>query len=268
MLKFGRRYVVVRPLRARRTPDTGAPAHNLPPNGFTLGVLIADAAQSTATSDSKTLILPVADGFRGDASGLLWTIILVGFATAALVQFGKDFFSWRSNFQRHRVHDWIERRWGQVTPAVVAALWEGNPTASDRKAIPEAIRQLETLASADRVESVRTFSYTLAAYSLPAEELLGQLASVAEVVVSAPDQFPELFGVFSGGEGDRIQSDVRLYVKACRARREPEPVNKSSTGSDRTVEHGVTPNTPAGWQTKGAPEVPPEDSLAEERYGD
>jgi hypothetical protein len=168
---------------------------------------------------SQGIVLPVAHGLRGDPSGLFWTVLLVGVATAALVQFGKDFLPWRFRRQRRWVREWIKRRWGQVPFAVVKALTPTTNEGTDQAAVSRARAQLERLAAADNPDD-ESLS-TLAAYSLPVERLLGQLASVAEVVVAAPDKYPELFAVLAAGASE-TQSDVAEYVRLCKTRR-PAP---------------------------------------------
>src|SRR4051812_9779568 len=93
---------------------------NLIPSQLSISGLLAQAAAKT---DLREVLLPVSAGFRNNPSGLIWTIVLVGFGTAALVQFAKDFFGVRSRFHRRWVHDWVERRSNQVTATVTSSLF-------------------------------------------------------------------------------------------------------------------------------------------------
>src|SRR2546429_8861017 len=93
--------------------------------------------------------VPLPSSFRGDPAGLFWVIVIVGFATAAFVQWAKDFFGWRRRFHAKTVRGWLRQR---------------NPRAE------KAVQELELLAGAERDERFRR-EPRLPAYSLPAEQL-------------------------------------------------------------------------------------------------
>jgi hypothetical protein len=136
---------------------------------------------------------------------------LVGFITASLLQWAKDFLHWRRNFQAKMVFWWVIRRARRINREVIEHLrLESSIGVAER-----AYEQLENLAGAELDTEKTKYSRfkpdALAAYSLPAEQLCGQLAAAAELVVAAPEKFPELFGVLTTGSAIPAQ-DFREYI--------------------------------------------------------
>jgi hypothetical protein len=76
-----------------------------------------------------------------------------------------------------------------------------------------ALGQLEALAGGELQRSFEygnRVTYTLRAYSLPAELLCGQLAAAAELAVAAPEKFPELFVVLIASSAPQVLSALAM----------------------------------------------------------
>lgn len=142
--------------------------------------------------------VPLPSSFRGDPVGLFWVIVIVGFATAAFVQWAKDFFGWRRRFHAKTVRDWLRQR---------------NPR------VENAVQELEILAGAENDERFREPRHRLPAYSLPAEQLCGQIASAAEVAVAMPNRYRDLFSALVLQRGFISPEEIDDYVVASQIRR-------------------------------------------------
>ena len=201
----------------------------------------------SAARDSANLI-PLPDAFRGNPGGLVWAVVLVGFATAGFVQWTKELTRWRHNFHRGVVHDWVTRRRGSVPEDVINAIRPPDPEkkGSSESPVRKAIDQLELLSGGDALDSDARDS--LPAYSLSAEELCGQLASAAEVTVAAPDRFPELFSVFAGGTSSLTAAEFARYVTTCRTRHQELAQNAPNTIYKKPPETPFNPETSATEQ--------------------
>jgi hypothetical protein len=179
---------------------------------------VAYSSVAQVQNDSaKAILLPAT--FRENRSELVWVVLLVAFATAGLVQTLKELTGWRHNFHRSTVRGWVSARVRDVPARIVKALHPSleSMTAETSPSRPqEAIRQLERLSGGDALDDEGRDA--LAAYSLSAEELGGQLASAAEVTVAAPDRFAELFGAFAGSLSSIPADDFARYIELCQAR--------------------------------------------------
>jgi hypothetical protein len=83
------------------------------------------------------------------------------------------------------------------------------------------------LSGGDRPPLGKQSDFSLPAYSLPAEQLCGQIASAAEVTVAAPDRFPQLFRVLTAANSILPASEFREYVELCRTRHLSLPPEES-----------------------------------------
>jgi hypothetical protein len=174
--------------------------------------------------------VPIESAFRGNPVGLFWVVLLVGFATASFVQWAKDFLRWRYNFHRRMVRDWIDHRFRQVSDSIVAALRDEKSPRSTK----DPRLQLEILAGGEKVPEKAYYldPYIFPAYSLPVEQLCGQLAAAAEIAVANPEKFPELFCVLTAA-GDLISDqDFREYLA------KPTPPNQDTDQAAKSVPEG------------------------------
>src|ERR1700682_587126 len=196
--------------------------------------LLAQAVTESSAPAAQHVVVPIQSAFRGNPVGLVWVVVLVGFATASFVQWGKDFFRWRYNFHRRMVREWIDRRAQRMNDELVGALRIESNTTENR--VVRAHQQLEDLAGAEKGRYA--WEKKLPAYTLPAEQLCGQLASATEVAVAAPEKFPELFGVLTAADESIPAEDFKEYISFRRKSPEEQQPKPDNTGKSPTAETG------------------------------
>lgn len=188
------------------------------------------------------LTVPLPSSFLGNPLSLFWLIVIVGFATAAFVQWGKEFFGWRRQFHHLVVHQWVDRRISRITPGIVRALFfqdgEVDPKKASRIPRDEVMKHLDLLMGNEYDEDPRRAVPT---YSLSAEQLCGQIATAAEVVIAFPDRYPELFAVFTCAANAPSPKDAEEYIALSRDRSRAQQARYNSVlneGDEREERYG------------------------------
>lgn len=229
----------------KRRPNTATPSklftkrRSLPGLGLIASIaMVAASGNLCAETEATTkFVHPLLPPYHGNPAALGWTILLVGFVTASLVQWAKDLLGWRANFHRKTVGDWVRRR--ADSPAVSKFASEISPE-SDPEVNPapgDALAELEKLIGGttepaeltgadDRVQK------RLPAYSLPAEQLCGQLASAAEVTIATPSRYSQLFAVLIASGDPPPLKDVKEYVDKIKDRALSETLSNDQRYAD------------------------------------
>jgi hypothetical protein len=145
--------------------------------------------------------------------GLIWVVTLVGFVTASLVQWANDFLHRRRTFHHHTIAEWLNNRAKDFRSAAKDKSQASLPYVQE----DVALKELESLLGAERI----TFGELkpLPVYSLPTEQLFGQISAAAEVVIASPTTYPALFLVFGSPERTSFNSDMTEYGDLVAAKR-------------------------------------------------
>jgi len=198
-------------------------------SAFSAALVMSPPAIFAQTSPNSDLLVPLHPAFHGNIAGLAWTILLVGFVTASFVQWAKDLLGLRSGFHRLVVRNWLQRRaedpnTQRIVEEIIAIRaaelhpeWQSgaSPSRFERDVSEHAEKQLENLLAPSGDDRPHPYhgllsfivSPPLPVYSLPAEQLCGQLASAAEAAVAAPREYPDLFAAFTVS-GKPVASDA------------------------------------------------------------
>lgn len=163
--------------------------------------------------DASSFYFP---SFRQHPLNFLWAALVVGAISAGAIQWAKDGLGWRHNFQRDMVRAWVSERAEAVKDDVKSALAEAAE-------LPEVDNKLIGYTATEQLEKLITggdSKYTyVAAYSLPLEQLFGQLSAAAEISIATPQQYP-LFAVFAGVGSALRAEEYGGYARYVRKRRE------------------------------------------------
>jgi hypothetical protein len=188
------------------------------------------AASNVCAQDSPNTEfgIPGTSAFRGNPAGLTWTIVLVGVLTASFLQWAKELWGWRGHFHEKIVTEWVRRRAESPVVGNLASEVRSKSDSKTESGPNGPLSHLEKLIGGTmdsggmgyprRRYGVWPFKYSMPAYSLPAEQLCGQLASAAEVVIAMPDRYPDLFSVFVASGEQPASDDLKDYLDTSKQR--------------------------------------------------
>jgi hypothetical protein len=137
--------------------------------------------------------LPAVHATLRNAATFLVAALLIASATMAAIQTVKDLFPVRRFFQGSLVRAWLGERAGEFSTRrrrlKIPVDW-GKQTATPLKGLPVSANHLT--AEADLVK-LATTGDRRAFYDLPVEQMCGQMAAAAGVVLDFPQNYRDLF---------------------------------------------------------------------------
>ncbi|TAL17856.1 hypothetical protein EPN96_03625 [bacterium] len=153
-------------------------------------------------------------GIAEQLTKMAMAMAAVGVLSMALIQTAKDILPLRRIFQTWKVREWLGNETGPYR--LELELFRSNATQSK-----DSLRGDNFLKIAEKdLLKLSTAGDPMALYSLPIEQLCGQLNAAAQVVLDYPWEYPELLGCLSTHA--RID-DMRLLW------RQPSPDNPKPT---------------------------------------
>lgn len=190
------------------------------------GAGLLGTSQAWAELPPNTLVPPA---FRGNPTGLIWVVALVGFATAALVQWANDFLHMRRDFHRRTIRGWLKRRVKRYNSRTLFGLGDLEEKMEQTINDEEALSELEALLGAESNTTEWPTSSRelerLPVYSLQTEQLCGQISAAAEVAVSAPSTYKALFIALSYTGRPSFRDEINEYTRLCSERAKSEKID-------------------------------------------